>query len=113
MNRTLISFFLAVVKKSTEICVKVVWKSKNIQHLNAYHSKLKAFLASFKGVSTKYLNNYLTWNNVVGARRGGLAEKAMVLLDLVVSALFPETSLAIPNRSPLPILVKNLSKSKL
>jgi hypothetical protein len=58
-------------------------------------------------------HNYLTWNNIVGTRRGGLAEKAMVLLDLVVSALFSETSLAIPNRSPLPILVKNQSKGKL
>ena len=85
----------------------------HIQHLNAYHSKLKAFLASFKGVSSKYLNNYLTWNNVVGARRGGLAEKARTLLDLVVSALFSETSLSIPKRSPLPILVKNQSKSEL
>ena len=85
----------------------------HIQHLNAYHSRLKAFLASFRGVSTKYLNNYLTWNNVVGARRGGLAEKASTLLDLVVSALFSETSIAIPNRSPLPILVKNQTKIKL
>ena len=85
----------------------------HIQHLNAYHSGLKAFLASFRGVSTKYLNNYLTWNNVVGARRGGLAEKALTLLDLVVSALFSETSSAVPNRSPLPILVKNQSKVKL
>ena len=29
----------------------------HIQHINAYHSMLKAFIRKFKGVSTKYLNN--------------------------------------------------------
>ena len=33
-----------------------------IQRINAYHSRLKDFLAKFKGVSTKYLDNYLAWN---------------------------------------------------
>ena len=85
----------------------------HIQHINAYHSKLKAFLASFKGVSTKYLNNYLTWNNVLGSRRGSLADKALALTDVVISALFSETSASITNRPPLPVLVKNQSKIKL
>jgi len=31
----------------------------NIQRMNAYNSELKLFLNPFKGVSTKYLNNYL------------------------------------------------------
>ena len=84
----------------------------HIQHLNAYHSRLKAFLASFRGVSTKYLNNYLTWNNVMGAARS-LAEKASTLMDIAVSALFSETSASIPDRPPLPILVKKQSKNKL
>ena len=84
----------------------------HIQHLNAYHSRLKAFLASFRGVSTKYLNNYLTWNNVMGAARS-LAEKATALMDIAVSALFSETSASIPDRPPLPILVEKQSKNKL
>ena len=37
----------------------------NIQHINSYHSELKRFLYAFKGVSTKYLNNYLIWHNFV------------------------------------------------
>ena len=35
----------------------------NIQHINSYHSVLKNFIRKFKGVSTKYLPNYLVWNN--------------------------------------------------
>ena len=60
----------------------------HIQHLNAYHSKLKQFLASFNGMSSKYLNNYLTWNNMVKHRRGSLTEKTRRLLENVVAVLF-------------------------
>lgn len=35
-----------------------------IQHVNNYHSRLKEFLRPFHGVSTKYMNNYLVWNNL-------------------------------------------------
>lgn len=31
----------------------------NIQRLNSFHSRLKIWIARFKGVSTKYLVNYL------------------------------------------------------
>ena len=33
----------------------------NIQRLNSFHSRLKLWLSRFKGVSTKYLVNYLYW----------------------------------------------------
>lgn len=33
----------------------------HIQHINAYHSNLKAWLYHFKGISTKRLVNYLYW----------------------------------------------------
>jgi transposase-like protein len=33
----------------------------HIQHVNSYHSRLKGWMSRFKGVSTKYLNNYLSW----------------------------------------------------
>ena len=36
-----------------------------IQRINAYHKKLKGFIRRFNGVSTKYLENYLIWNNIV------------------------------------------------
>ena len=33
----------------------------NIQRLNSFHRRLKLLMARFKGVSTKYLVNYLYW----------------------------------------------------
>jgi len=36
----------------------------HIQNVNAYHQRLKAWLARFRGVATKYLPNYLGWRRV-------------------------------------------------
>lgn len=33
----------------------------NLQHVNNLHSQLKMFVANFKNVSTKHLNNYVVW----------------------------------------------------
>ena len=33
----------------------------HIQNANAYHSRLKSWMARFKGVATSYLENYLGW----------------------------------------------------
>lgn len=33
----------------------------HIQHINAFHSKLKEWIYKFHGVSTKYLANYMYW----------------------------------------------------
>jgi len=33
----------------------------HIQNVNAYHSRLKDWIRSFKGVATKYLDSYLAW----------------------------------------------------
>ena len=37
-------------------------KVYNLQKINNLHGRLKKLLTSFKGVSTKYLDNYLAWN---------------------------------------------------
>ena len=81
----------------------------HIQHLNAYHSTLKSFLSRFKGVSTKYLNNYLTWHNAVEHHKSSLQEKARLLLESLASAIFEETCAAVPLRPALPLLIKNQS----
>lgn len=54
----------------------------HVQNINAYHSRLKHFIASFRGVSTKYLNNYLVWNNVI--REAKLSR--ITLLKLCIKA---------------------------
>lgn len=33
----------------------------HIQNVNAYHSRLKAWIGRFHGVATKYLDHYLGW----------------------------------------------------
>jgi hypothetical protein len=33
----------------------------HIQHINAFHSKLKEWMYRFHGVATKYLSNYMYW----------------------------------------------------
>jgi hypothetical protein len=32
-----------------------------IQNVNSFHSRMKKWIDSFKGVATKYLDNYLAW----------------------------------------------------
>lgn len=58
----------------------------HIQHVNNFHSRLKLFMAPFNGVSTKYLNNYLIWNNFVNYSKGTTTEKWAVFRDFVLSA---------------------------
>jgi len=81
----------------------------HIQHLNAYHSNLKNYIGQFKGISSKYLNNYLVWNNEVERRKNGFAEKAVAVLQQVASAIFEETCSALFLRPAVPLLVKNQS----
>lgn len=35
----------------------------HIQNVNSFHSQLKKFINKFKGISSKYLDNYLSWYN--------------------------------------------------
>ena len=56
----------------------------NIQTINSYHSRLKNILVHrFKGVATKYLNNYLVYHNFVNFAKDTLANKEAVLLDFI------------------------------
>ncbi len=37
----------------------------HIQNVNAYHSRLKNWMARFHGVATRYLPNYLGWRRML------------------------------------------------
>lgn len=37
----------------------------HIQNVNAYHSRLKSWMARFHGVATRYLVNYLGWRRML------------------------------------------------
>lgn len=44
-------------------------KTWHIQNANARHSRLKGWIAGFRGVATRYLPNYLAWHHVVDSKR--------------------------------------------
>lgn len=74
----------------------------NIQHINSYHSVLKKFIGKFNGVATKYINNYLRWNNFVNYAKNTIQEKASVLLNYALSTNIHVTFAMIQNRPALP-----------
>lgn len=58
----------------------------NIQMVNYYHSVLKGMINwHFRGVATKYLNNYVVWHNLVNFARGSDGEKETVMRDFVLT----------------------------
>lgn len=58
----------------------------NIQTVNSYHSRLKDLIIHrFKGVATKYLNNYLVYHNFVNFAKGTLEDKETILFDFIRS----------------------------
>lgn len=74
-----------------------------IQRINAYHSRLKAFLAGFRGVSTKHLNGYLSWYNLMFS--GEKKEKEEVLSEIFQASITAISSTKyrdIANRPALP-----------
>ena len=56
----------------------------SIQTINSYHSRLKAMIIhTFKGVSTKHLNNYLVYHNFVNFAKDSIDDKKSILLDFI------------------------------
>lgn len=76
----------------------------NIQHINNYHSLLKTFMVKFKGVSTKYLNNYLVWNNYVNYEKGEYREKLQSFIERVMTGYSDRKCRGMSARFALPLL---------
>ena len=73
---------------------------------------LKKFIGNFNGVSTKYLNNYLVWNNFVNYSKKTVEEQRAVLLNFALTTSKKMTFDMIPARPAVPLpsaLVKNQS----
>ena len=75
----------------------------HIQHINAYHSKLKAFIRIFKGVATKYLNNYLLWNNWINSSYGTLRERVDRIIKVALTTRVTVKCALLSRRSPVPL----------
>lgn len=76
----------------------------SIARINAYHSALKTWMTRFKGVATKYLNNYLVWNNQVVWAKVTDDEKERTMLDFVVGVGIHTINKEVSCRNPVPVL---------
>jgi hypothetical protein len=76
-----------------------------IQHINSYHSQLKKFMRSFNGVSTKYLNNYLTWNNLINYAKETDTEKKNIFFSFVLATLKTSKCRDLSSRPAIPLAV--------
>jgi transposase-like protein len=90
-NRTWRAFSTETEKDHKELNLKrnirVIKKIYHIQNANAFHSRLKNLIDRFKGVATKFLDNYLTWFRFIDAH----AKEAMTAkkLELLLTACLP------------------------
>lgn len=77
----------------------------NIQMINHYHKELKNMVNHhFHGVATKYLNNYLVYNNFINFAKESLEEKMAVLKSFVFTTHVTTLSHAIAKRPYMPLL---------
>lgn len=76
----------------------------NIQIVNNYHKRLKdLILGTFKGVATKYLNNYLVYHNFVNFAKETKVNKEVVLFDFIRNTFCQSRTYKISDRPALPI----------
>jgi len=72
----------------------------HIQNVNGYHSWLHEFIRRFKGVATKYLDNYLFYFNLMNDGSRSRIE----LLKLATKALVFDRWNDIRDRPAIPVL---------
>jgi transposase-like protein len=60
--------------------IRVIDHAFHIQNANAYHSRLKGWMARFHGVATKYLPNYLGWRRCLERFAATLTPSLMLSL---------------------------------
>lgn len=79
----------------------------NIQTINSYHSELKRLVQQiFRGVSTKYLNNYVVYHNFVDFAKGKFSDKLSILREHTFTTESNDRSKDIPKRDAVPVLRK-------
>lgn len=77
-----------------------------IQCVGAYHAHLKSMVEDrFRGVATKYLNNYIVWHNFAGHARESFEEKLAILSRFISGNICRSRCREIPKRNPVPVLV--------
>ena len=61
-------------------------------------------MRKFNGVSTKYLNNYLIWNNILNYSKETWTEKTNIFTDFVFTTSKKVLCKNIRKRSAIPLL---------
>ncbi len=70
---------------------RVIRRIYHIQNVNAFHSRLKKWIDRFKGVATKYLDNYLTCFCFIDSHfREAMSSKKLELLITACLPISPE-----------------------
>ena len=76
----------------------------NIQTVNSYHSMLKNLvLRTFRGVTTKYLNNYLVYHNFVNFAKKSYDDKLAILFNFIRNTAYQIKVRDISKRAAVPI----------
>lgn len=76
----------------------------NIQTVNNYYKRLKDLIfGTFKGVATKYLNNYLVYHNFVNFAKDTKANKEVKLFDVICNTFCQSRTYKISKHPALPI----------
>lgn len=72
-----------------------------IQRINAYHSSLKSFIDRFHGVSTKHLEHYIIWNNLIANNKRSKTENISLMFVQILSRRLTVHNSDISARPPL------------
>jgi hypothetical protein len=72
-----------------------------IQRINVYHSLLKNFIGRFHGVSTKHLEHYIIWNNLISNNRRNQKENLSLMFIQILSKRLTVHNSDISARPPL------------
>ena len=78
-------------------------RTYGIQRINAYHDRLKIFIRRFHGVSTKYLGNYIVWNDLISGNHRKTEEFIKQLFGQMLCARITRYGSDIPRRPSLPV----------
>ncbi len=75
----------------------------SIQGINAYHAHLKTYMKRFYGVTTKHLNNSLSYYNFIRGVHGGKREQVKTLLDHIIGVKCYTRCVDISARPNIPV----------
>ena len=95
---------LDLVQMDTGCCItRKEGKTLGIQRVNAYHNVLKGFIRMFHGVSTKHLESYIVWNDLIVSSQRGRRELAKQLFGHILYARITRYNREISKRPAIPL----------